>query len=74
MQLRHVLEADLDLWTGIDTAWNDDDDLWSGEGLAGDSVPGSDDELEAVERWLEANPMDDEPWAEGQDVAADLLH
>lgn len=72
MQLRHVLEADLDPWTGLDTAWNDD--AWDDEAFVADSEPGGEDELAAVERWLEANPLDDEPWAEGQDVGFDLLH
>ena len=73
MQLRDVLETELDPWTSIDTAWNDDDP-WDDEALGVESVPGSDDELEAVERWLEANPLDEEPWGDGQEVAFDLLH
>ncbi len=73
MQLRDVLETELDPWTSLDTAWNDDDP-WDEESFGAEAVPGSDDELEAVERWLEANPLDEEPWGDGQEVAIDLLH
>ncbi len=70
MQLRHVLETELDPWAPIDAAW--DDDLWDDEAFDDPSAPGEEDELAAAERWLEAHPLDDETSTDGQALLLDL--
>ena len=78
MQLRHALETELETWAGLDAAGNDDllgDEVWDDEISGSDSVPGSDDEIAAAERWLEAHPLDDdEDWLDGQAIDVDLTY
>lgn len=60
MQLRQMLGTELDPCVGVDATWNDN--AWDDIAFDGDSIPGSEEEIEAAERWLESHPLDDEIW------------
>ena len=73
MDLRQMLETELDPWFGVDAAW--DDDPWDEDiALGNDDDPDCDPDLLAAERWLEAHPLDDDEPANGGRSREDLMH